>query len=50
MLSTPARVPSRLLPPMLEQAVHGRRCLYNALLLVEENWGACSTRHESPSR
>ena len=24
--------------------------LFNALLLVEENWGACSTQHESPSR
>ena len=31
-------------------AIHSHRCLCNALLLVEENWGACSTRHESPSR
>ena len=50
MLSTPTRAPSHLLPAMLEQAIHGHRCLCNALLLVEENWGACSTRHESPSR
>src|SRR6476660_9740062 len=50
MLSTPTHAPSHLLPAMLWQAIHGHRCLYNALLLVEENWGACSTQHESPSR
>jgi hypothetical protein len=50
MLSTPTRAPSHLLPAMLEQASHGHWCLCTASLLVEENSGACSTRHESPSR
>jgi hypothetical protein len=49
MLSTLIRAPSRLLPAKLEQAVHGHRCLCDALLLVEENWDACSRRHENPS-
>jgi hypothetical protein len=40
MLSTLIRAPSRLLPAKLEQAVHGHRCLCDALLLVEENWDA----------
>jgi hypothetical protein len=47
MLSILIRVPSRLLPAKLEQAVHGHRCLCDALLLVEENSDACSRRHET---